>query len=66
MAIEIKPKFACLSCLSQEDAERLIHKRIVRIVADVRCLTLVLEDGTTLLISIDCGDFIGSVEVVEP
>lgn len=63
MSIEIKSKFACLSL---EDAERLLHKRIVRIVADVGCLTLVLEDGTTLLTFIDCGDFIGRVEVVEP
>lgn len=66
MAIEIKPKFACLSCLSQEDAERLIHKRIIRIVSAPSCLTLVLEDGTTLLTFIDCGDFIGRVEAVEP
>ena len=62
-AIEIKSKFACLS---QEDTEMLIHKRIIRIVAAPGCLTLVLEDGTTLLTFIDCGDFIGRVEVVEP
>ena len=63
MSIEIKSKFACLS---QEDAEMLIHKRIIRIVASTSCLTIVLEDGTTLLTFIDCGDFIGRVEAVEP
>lgn len=51
-----------LACLSQEDIEKLLDKRIIGVGSERFELKILLDDGTALVVSY----LIGKIEVVEP